>query len=735
MPEIKDAGEELAYNRRNRDKALKWDDIKNLDAALRASSVTKERVWPKPKYEELISNGMHPMQARMLKLAYDALAAKPPKVDDESLEHYIQAMSRVRDTMTDWASDRKNLLAYIESEAAQLKSVLGVENTERQAMAGYRVNILDLIPKPRTGPKHNFLTVLWPEEMAKERSRFRLGSPATAEVGILGGNRMLSKLQPGVADISKMLREVNEGWPAKKAAWQVQGFQILSRADLKVEIDNSPKAGWFVFAEGPKMILASRLNTQAEAQAVADGVAEWTLINKNKSIIHQGKTREECVAAAEAATSRSRTTWSPDTSKQEYTRQGPDLRKGQDITPEKLLETFGFRGVNYGNWVPDAERQKLTNAAFEAFADMSDVLGIPPAGIGQYGMLGMAIGAQGSGGKFAGHFVPGLNEINETRFSGGGVIAHEWGHFVDHLCAVTVMGDDAREENAYLSRAVVKQGVAALCRKYPQHDALIHAMGQLWDQMSKRPQTQDEALAKLQARVEKCRKNVQGWWAQVMRSAASASTPLDKLKELTAPLEKTLEDLKQRGVRGDNYAQLPGTRTVKYAVLQEIADLAERFEQLTGKRADKEAMSGLFSNLHSIGNCQPGGTYYEQTLASQPPVPTTYLTQSMLMDKSKGGEAYWSTPHEMFARAYSDWVRHKIESTGRINTHLSQDCHTLYSLAVEQGLVEANPYLSPDELMPVVARFDALLPLLPIHADRSAEHEQQWHEQSNTEAA
>ncbi|MGQ5525711.1 hypothetical protein ACUHMQ_21040, partial [Chitinimonas sp. PSY-7] len=48
------------------------------------------------------------------------------------------------------------------------------------------------------------------------------------------------------------------------------------------------------------------------------------------------------------------------------------------------------------------------------------------------GKLGLAFGAQGNGGRNAAHFVPGVNEINITRTSGAGALAHEWGHALDH---------------------------------------------------------------------------------------------------------------------------------------------------------------------------------------------------------------------------------------------------------------------------------------------------------------
>lgn len=44
-----------------------------------------------------------------------------------------------------------------------------------------------------------------------------------------------------------------------------------------------------------------------------------------------------------------------------------------------------------------AEAQLHLNHAFDSFHDLVDVLGVPPKALSLNGMLGLAIGAQGSG--------------------------------------------------------------------------------------------------------------------------------------------------------------------------------------------------------------------------------------------------------------------------------------------------------------------------------------------------
>ena len=115
-------------------------------------------------------------------------------------------------------------------------------------------------------------------------------------------------------------------------------------------------------------------------------------------------------------------------------RRGVDWRGGMDATEADLLKTFGLRGVQFGNYVTQRERQRLMNKAYDALRDMANVLGLPPAVIGLGGKLGLAFGARGTGGRgcAAAHYELLHNVINLTRPRGAGSLAHEWFHALDH---------------------------------------------------------------------------------------------------------------------------------------------------------------------------------------------------------------------------------------------------------------------------------------------------------------
>lgn len=116
-------------------------------------------------------------------------------------------------------------------------------------------------------------------------------------------------------------------------------------------------------------------------------------------------------------------------------RVGADRRQGRDVTQEEFSETFGFRGVQFGNWVSqgrgDRDRQGMLNQAYDALLDLAEIVGIPPKAVSLNGELGLAFGARGSGWAAA-HYEPSTVVINLTKTHGAGSLAHEWFHALDH---------------------------------------------------------------------------------------------------------------------------------------------------------------------------------------------------------------------------------------------------------------------------------------------------------------
>ncbi|UNK25284.1 LPD38 domain-containing protein [Yersinia intermedia] len=111
-------------------------------------------------------------------------------------------------------------------------------------------------------------------------------------------------------------------------------------------------------------------------------------------------------------------------------RTGIERRKG-NVTPEQFSDAFGFRGVQFGNYVEGARRQTELNDAYDSLVDMAELLNVPPQALSLNGELGLAFGARGKAGAKA-HYEPGQVVINLTKGNGAGSLAHEWFHALDN---------------------------------------------------------------------------------------------------------------------------------------------------------------------------------------------------------------------------------------------------------------------------------------------------------------
>ena len=99
-------------------------------------------------------------------------------------------------------------------------------------------------------------------------------------------------------------------------------------------------------------------------------------------------------------------------------RVGPKVKSA--YTSKQLKESFGFRGIEYGNWVKGEAAKEHTHFAGMALEDLSRALGIPKKEISLNGRLALSFGGRGTGGKRAAvaHYEPLKKAINLTKEAG-----------------------------------------------------------------------------------------------------------------------------------------------------------------------------------------------------------------------------------------------------------------------------------------------------------------------------
>ena len=621
-----DAGEELSYNRRNRAGRLTWGDIKDQEAALRIKEVTKAKVYPKPDYAEL-ADEIGPVKAHLVKQVYDKIAAKPQTgrdaPTDTQLEAYIDSVNRVMDAMLAWAKD-----AVFESQW-----------------------------RPTASGK-SLVETLYPDGWRAQRD----------EINLLGGNRYFGGVQPGYDEIKRAEREIAKGWPVKREAWQTQGYEIIETAE-DVKLNGGPQSGTAsYYIEAGNNYLGSVPSKEAGEMLIAD-LQPWLLLNKSGRIVSQHQTEEEAIEAARNATKRGSKGGVSDKgiAVENAERIGPARRmEGENVTSDKLKETFGFRGVNFGTWMKgkanEAERQLHLNHAYDAFLDLAEILDVPPQAMSLNGMLGLAIGAQGNG-KAAAHFVPGVNEINLTRTSGAGSLAHEFGHALDHYFAR--LGGMDRRVNPFLTEHTGSPAQGDLRPEIlDKFNAIVKAMNE-------RQMTQAEYAEHLRKRIETLKTNVDSWTKAIRRDFESAAIQKVTVEDGKKRREKALEkfDALVKRIRDKDLGDGRVAISRYEAVSPVVMEIRELYKETFGKVMSKNNTLGLQSNIdslvHATAKQEADKSHVPQT------VKTDYARNATALDKDKGGKPYWSTDLEKFARAFDAFVTDTLEARAAKNSYLS----------------------------------------------------------------
>ena len=290
-------------------------------------------------------------------------------------------------------------------------------------------------------------------------------------------------------------------------------------------------------------------------------------------------------------------------------RTGPDYRSGQEITGQHYLDTFGFRGGEFGNWMNQNDRQASLNMGFEALKDLAAALQISDQDIAFGGTLAIAFGARGSG-NAAAHYEPLRKVINLTKMHGAGSLAHEWWHgFDDYLGA--------------------KMGAKGMLSEQPR---LYPLFQKLIDTMKYKPETPEQAAKRTEAQNSRTKKNAASWLD---------SAVLGSLKRYGN--ESTLEQyvaLKDAFLSGE------------VGSVDQISALKKSVSGHVIPKSDRERLEMFERMLHRM---------QEQETPQIGRTETDYYRNSVKMGKEceKDG-GYWDSNTEMTARAFACYIKDKL---------------------------------------------------------------------------
>lgn len=351
---------------------------------------------------------------------------------------------------------------------------------------------------------------------------------------------------------------------------------------------------------------------------------------------------------------------------------GLDWRQGADVTAEQLMGDFGFRAVEFGNWLPQHERQEVMNRAYDAFSTLSTVMGdLDKRMIGFDGALALSFGARGRSGAAA-HFEPGREVIHLTRMSGAGSLAHEWGHALDFMIgknALSTMrehGIDFTQKGRFMATEFLVSKTAKCGRKkWYQPDVDL-------------PHNFKYGECHVNAPV-----SVQKWSAVCMSMSNVMSRSYIRNPDDTDAERLCREKLNSRSrrlagmvsdwlvINGCSFKE-SGAKAVEMVRMATV----EGLESLRGLAQsaclpDAAAEAGrIAADIHhrdaKIKESELCGPKHRSFWSEDIPV-TRYITafseNAKKLDEKKSGD-YWSSPVEKFARIFETWVFEKLRERG-----------------------------------------------------------------------
>jgi len=338
-------------------------------------------------------------------------------------------------------------------------------------------------------------------------------------------------------------------------------------------------------------------------------------------------------------------------------RTGPDYRNGQEIVGQNYLDTFGFRGGEFGNWLNQLDRQASLNMGFEALKDLATALHISDKDIAFAGTLAIAFGARGSG-NAAAHYEPLRKVINLTKMHGAGSLAHEWWHGLDD----------------YLGG---QKGASSMLSQRPN---LYEPMKKLVDAIKYKLESPEQAKARTRQMNERQRRSAEVWIDSTMKSLIYHTDEPSVIDQYEA-------------IKADFLFGVEGS-------VDRLSDLKK---QLTGHVIPKIVRNDLEVQEYIMRGIQNQGEPNLQRIE------TDYYKNSQKMGSSTEKDGgYWDSNIEMTARAFACYVKDRLPYQSDYLVGHAESCVGLYTN--KDGSTEViRAYPQGEERKAINAAFDDLI--------------------------
>jgi len=354
----------------------------------------------------------------------------------------------------------------------------------------------------------------------------------------------------------------------------------------------------------------------------------------------------------------------------------------ENITTDQFRETFGFTGGEFGNWVPQDERQRILNMAYDGLMDLARVLNVPPRALSLNGQLSIAFGKRGQGLQGASaHYEPARAVFNLTRMKGAGAVAHEWFHTLDHyfgrlaegLPGEKTPGEQYEKRGIFLSDTVNY-------RMKGVRDELKNSFNTLLEGIFKQPKIIEVSIEHYAKTVKRYEDNLnyyltgarqsieRGKWYGNKTKPGATPEQLKQWDDLAAKIqagdygEPVQYETKEKGWKGSVVTRDSFTNII---ALDEIAKKVLGRSFLT-KNSNLATVSQ--TARFTIG-AKEQLARYEIDNKEERDTPTRFYYDAKDLDKLRVSD-YWTTNPEMLARAFEAFVEDQISKRGNVSQYL-----------------------------------------------------------------
>ncbi|WP_180644319.1 PLxRFG domain-containing protein [Acinetobacter bereziniae] len=415
-------------------------------------------------------------------------------------------------------------------------------------------------------------------------------------------------------------------------------------------------------------------------------------------------------------------------------RRGTERRKG-DAKDTDFMKVFGFRGVEFGNWNNQEERQQLLNDAYDGLLDLAEVLKIPAKAISLNGDLALAFGARGQGLSSArAHYEPAKVVINLTKMNGAGSLAHEWWHAFDHYLArqdgiasaewvVDADGTRSLKISNNSKDRMVSHGFSY--RNSGVREDVRNAYSDLMKTMSTKAEQYVEDVQAVDKFVGQSRDRVKEQLDSLREELSRQRDPkyykrhnkpasAEQLVVFDTISQKLINgelletewrtDVKNKSARGI----FSGARWTNDA-LEQLGEIYKSVRGRSGFSKDQDAvLDRLRSAMNSYANRLKMLADAQKEVSKTRKIPTKFVMDARNLDEGRGSD-YWTTPHELSARAFQGFVEDKISENNGHSPFLN---HAPENAAIETPWGWMRPYPHGDERKAINAKFTDLVDTL-----------------------